>query len=789
MSTLEKKRRTLADFFNPTARSRLFPSVDNVVPQKRASPTPPTNDIPQKRPSLSPDTSSPPRKRSSASPLSEREKSPIASSIDELPKATPSKQRALKHARTPIAPSFSPISLPRSGSLPIRSPHPKSVAKPASVYKNARLFETSPASSSGSTTRYKTPTSEKRPDASTSISISQAPASTQSVVREGKLVAVRDSDEDDSDSLASLDELFGTRRDDDATSTSSPPEPDDAKLEFERRRVLSAFTHGRSEPLVGKDKLRALYAKEKAQQSDISRLINDHFDEVEEDQRILKSREQYEQSVKSLQSGHGELDTNLLASLIQDTGGDDDDLSRLMNAVSRTEALSGTKSFSFFGPSGMTDLEAEALAEYDFPDVPFLSSLFRSYDDTGRTRAYLSGYMSELAASAQLPDEVLNWTFRSVLVERNEYIRQSYIDCLRQGSSSWARTNVEARDVEEMFEMLGADSSSLKDSIVPAYQPVQKQAAVSPKYLLTLLDLFQAICQHMDFLALASLSSIICRLTLDEELMSNGAVASKAEQVLQTLLDLPDQETRQHITECIVNDMAQHLSAPNLQAQLLSHLMPTSTAACHLRVQLAHVSLMGLESHALTRESSAITFVDLLTNLVKTSPDFDNSARNARKLNYGHLRAHAMILDTAISDGNRRAAFAGRSDEAAFNTSVDALADAIKARYSSISDSGASHISRTEAKDALTAVYWRVLMAVRTKPRPKKHIFDSNGQLRDAKELESEDKGREVMKGFLNKMKAKKKKEDEAPALGVVSQDEPMSSCASAKEELERPYQ
>ena len=602
-------------------------------------------------------------------------------------------------------------------------------------------------------------------------------------------MAVRDSDEDDTDSLASLDELFGIRRDDDTTSASSPPEPDEAKLEAERRRALSAFTHGRSEPLVGKDKLRALYAKERAQNFDISRLINDHFDEEEEDQRIQKSREQYDQSVKSLQSGHGEFDAKLLASLIQDNGGDDDDLSRLMNAVSRTEALSGTKLFSFFGPSGMTNLEAESLAEYDFPNVALLSTLFRSYDDAGRTRAYLSGYMSELAASGQLPDEVLNWTFRSVLVEKDEYLRQSYIDCLRRGSSSWARTNIEARDVEEMFEMLGADSSSIKTSIVPAYQPVQEKAFATPRHLLTLLDLFQAICQHMDFLALASLSSIVCRLILDEELMSNGAVASKAKGVLQILIDLPNQVMRQHVTECVVNDLAQHLNAPNLQAQLLSHLMPSSTAACHLRVQLAHMFLLGSESNALTPDLSAITFIDLLANFVKTSPNFDTSARNARELNYGHLRAQAMILDTAISDGNRPAAFTRRSDEAAFNKSVDALADAIKARYTSVSDSGASHISRTEAKDALTAVYWRVLMAVRTKPRPKKHIFDSEGKLRDSKDVESEDRGREVMKGFFTKMKAKKRKEDEAPIIGVAGQDDPMSSYASAKEELERSCQ
>ena len=592
-------------------------------------------------------------------------------------------------------------------------------------------------------------------------------------------MAVRDSDEDDSDSLASLDEIFGTKRDDDETSASSPPDLDEAKLEAERRRALSAFTFGRSEPLIGKEKLRALYAREKAQSFDISKLINDHIDDEEEDQRIQKSREQYDQSVKALGSGErSALDTKLLASLIQDTGGDEDDLSRLMTAVSRTEALSTTKSFSFFGPTGMRDLDAEPLAEYDFPNVALLNGLFRSYDDAGRARAYLSGYMSELAAGAQLPDEVLNWTFRSIVPERDGYLRQAYIQCLRQASSFWARTNVDARDVEELFHLLGADPSSLKNLMEPTYQPVQKKSFHTPQDLLTVLELFQAICQHMDFLALASLTSIVCRLALDEELMSNAAVSTKVEEILQTLIDLPDKEMREHVTESILRDLGQHLHAPNLQAQLLSHLMPTTSTACTLRIQIAMTFLLGPDSAALAPDVSATTLLSTLTAHITTSPYFNTSARNALKLNYTHLRSRAMILDTAISNGHRPPTFPTRTDESLFNSAVDALADAIKTTYTSISDSGASHMTRTEAKDALTAVYWRVLVAVRTKPRKKKHIFDEMGKLRDAREVESEDRGREMMKGFLAKMREKRE-------VKRVDEGEVVRSYAGAREGFE----
>jgi hypothetical protein len=502
-----EKKRELADFFKPYARARLFPAAGNIVPQKRPSPSPETENTPPPRPAK------------------------------DLPSETPRKVRTKKDIQTPKQPSYSPVSLPRSGNLPIRSPHPKSSLKAALVYKDARLFERR-SSPLGSLSQGKTPSPEVRQDNFNFASVSQAPVSTQSVVRQGKLVAVRGSDEDDSDSLASLDEIFGTKRDDDTTSASSPPEVDDITLESERRKVLSAFTFGRSEPLIGKGKLRALNAKEKGNKIDISRFINDHLDDEEEQEKIQRFKDQYDKSVKTLESGkQDEVDAKLLASLVQKAGGDEDDIARLMSAVSRTEALSSTKTFSFFGPSGPRDLEAHPRKEIDFPHAPHLSGLFKHYDDDARARAFSSGYMSELASAGHLREEVLSWTFNSLWGEKDDHLRQAYLECLEKGASWWARTNITAYNVQAMFEELGADPTSLKDSIQPSYQPLRQKTNLGPKYLVTVLSLYHAICQHMDFVALASLASIVCRITLDEGVMSSAAMSAKVEALLQTLWD------------------------------------------------------------------------------------------------------------------------------------------------------------------------------------------------------------------------------------------------------------
>ncbi len=61
-----------------------------------------------------------------------------------------------------------------------------------------------------------------------------------------------------------------------------------------------------------------------------------------------------------------------------------------------------------------------------------------------------------------------------------------------------------------------------------------------------------------------------------------------------------------------------------------------------------------------------------------------------------------------------------------FNKSIDELANQIKSMFTRISDTGASHMTRTEAKEVLNRVYYRLVYSVRTKPRPKKNLFMSN---------------------------------------------------------------
>ncbi len=730
------KKRRISDFFRPY--------INRTIPAKRSSPSTvaakPTR-------SPSPDleitrvVSSPRTDRRANSPDIE------ITRVVTTPKSR--RPRADEKLLTPKAPTFSPLTAPGSGvqSIPFRSPRPKDPIESPLTSKRPSLLSADRRRSSPS------PTPIKR------TTFVNAPTSTQAVFRNGEVIAIRDSDDDDTaslDSLESLSGLFGRKKNGNVTSRSSSPEVDEEKLEAERIKTLSAFTRGRSDPLVGKDKLRALHARQKATNFDISGIIGDHFDDQGIEEKVRQSRTDYEASeAPSERDDILGLDRKLLATVATNDEDGHDGVSRLMDAVERTEALSADRVFLFFGADGVNDWKDEVPVRYEFPDDAIPEDLWRVGDDDSRSRAFKSGYIADLAAKGRLSDKALTWTFDSVVLERQDDLANAYIECIRNSSASWTRNNVTAQDVQTVFQTLGADVSNFQDAMTihPKYRVASEPVRRDPKYLLAALDLFLSICQDMDFSALSKLTSLVCRLAIDAELMSDGRVSVKVEEILESLLNLSDPDMRSHIFERMIADVGHHLKDATLQAHLLGHILPVSPAAIRARLILAQTFFLGAESR---KDGSCLPetgYLEILTQHVSKSLFFSPKRhRDPKNMDYTALRALTHVLDVAVAYAGRPANFESRTDEVAFNKSVDRMAEAVRTTLVSIIDTGASHLSRTEAKAALQSLYWRLLYSVRTEPRPKKNIFDPRtGQLRDTMDFRSEERSKNLLQRFLKK--------------------------------------
>lgn len=166
----------------------------------------------------------------------------------------------------------------------------------------------------------------------------------------------------------------------------------------------------------------------------------------------------------------------------------------------------------------------------------------------------------------------------------------------------------------------------------------------------------------------------------------------------------------------MLNTIYHSINDASLQLLLLQTIPPLPRLVL-FRQRLA-LSFFFLDPHYFSAEpEDLIDFRSIAIHL--EDPQYTiNSATD-----YSALAASIEILSIAVGCGNPLPPEAAREDKAAFDNDVDILATKIRAMFTQIIDTSASHMKRTEAKEILEAFHSRLLFAVRTKPPPKKKVF------------------------------------------------------------------
>ena len=699
MAENAKRKPDIADFFKPRS----------AVPQKRPSPS----EAPSQDQSL------------------KRAKSP-----------TPGKPTTPARPRNGDIRNYKSPSIPGSGSvvsIPFRSPRPPAqLAHP--TYPSASLFKqisSLPVSSSSTSAR----------ESSTSPPTPGVERTQRSIIQDGELVEVRGSDEDsDTDSLPSLSDLLEPkssavkRRKQTAKSSE-----DDA--EVRRREMLEKFTQMRSKSQIKGSKVRRT-PQNTSQSINMNQLLDEHFGDQEVDTLFADARGEAEVDNQSrpgaLDDGN---DCDVLKSLIGADSDGENKTSRLLSAVERTEVFHTDKKYTFFQDGGQASADDRGLYADEYFEA----------DPTGRwshresrSQDILAGHVAHLARNSSLPDSLLKWMFYNVVIEKEHQLRNAYVEALSQASPLWTRTNVSVDDLTMLFEILGARTVALDEGPINETQrPSNTQRRRrKPVYLISALALFCALASDMDFVALGRLSSLIARIAVDVDIMGDNVTALGVEETLATLINHPSQEARFFIAEKLLSDLPVQLRDASLQADLLSHIQPTTPFAARLRVCLAHQFLFGESS--VTRWDKPRSGISLkqITKHVH-SVAFTKLAPNAgQDLASVTLKATTRLLDVAIADGDRPHHSSTRKDQVNFNRLVDNLADAVGDACASITDTGASHMRRTEAKEALRALHFRLLYSVRTEPRPVKNIFGQDGD-----DYRAGERSKDFMSKFFKKQR------------------------------------
>ncbi|RHZ55676.1 hypothetical protein CDV55_103791 [Aspergillus turcosus] len=620
------------------------------------------------------------------------------------------------------APQSSPLTEPSSSFL-ADSDSPQTPDGPASQLKETLL-------SSGQDTSPK-PAPEQSFESSNGTIVGEPSSglsfnSSQRIVKNGKEVVIS-SDGEDTDSVASFEEL------EDPLLMFLKPKPTAASetTEAEDNTGNSAMAL-RSRRL--KDTKKSLNHSSKVSvpqyKFSLDDLVTQAVDDNETEATIarLKAVREDESSSKPDTPPSRQLNEGMLTSAL----GDQDDelgLQRLLDAVRRTEALEIEKFWSFF------NYEAKALTALEFPRESIAPGTYLAVlrEPESRERAFHSGALEFALSRSYLPDELISWIFHSVPCEPRESLRHAYCRLLKHATAERIKYLLRPDDINGLFQRLGASPKALdiSEPVIPEPAPQNSYSRETPQHqacLLSVLELLRGAAELFADDTREHLLNILFRLALDISLTSNALVCSDLEKTITAVMESIPDDTADNLLHRVCRSAYNTFKDSVFQSRLLKHILPTSSRIAALRYRLA-LAFLTSDPARLTETPDVMSDLNMIIDLLKDRRFNINlyKGKGNPEYDYGELSAVTALLDIAIDSGWSGLAFPTREAEKEFNADVDRLADRVKKIFVSIQDSGASHLKRTLAKEALETLHYRIVYSVRSKPPPKKTLLGDFG--------------------------------------------------------------
>lgn len=231
---------------------------------------------------------------------------------------------------------------------------------------------------------------------------------------------------------------------------------------------------------------------------------------------------------------------------------------------------------------------------------------------------------------------------------------------------------------------------------------------------------------------------MLCRLLLDASVVQSFEINETVKTAFLCLFDcLPKEGQDEEVIPR--RPFVQIQSKPlSIQLQAISTKIYSFVEDSTLRLQmLQNIPSSSSQLSILRRRLALAFFFENEDYLCKSSKDLIDMKAIARQLrkprfkirndtDYTELAALVAILHIGFDNGNPPVPGSDKPTSDRFNRRIDSLSDCIHAMFSHIVDTGASHMKRTQAKQALELFHSKLLYDIRTKPKPKTMMFESS---------------------------------------------------------------
>ncbi|KAJ5895747.1 uncharacterized protein N7473_005146 [Penicillium subrubescens] len=528
----------------------------------------------------------------------------------------------------------------------------------------------------------------------------------QRILKDGQEVVIS-SDGDDTDSISSLEDpdlLFAPKN---KPKNAPPPPP----KKYQPNKAL----------------LAQLSAPTKYKYT-IDSLVHDAVDDDEIEANVAKARATVvELQQNGVQGAAGGLKNGLNeGTLASALGGDSDQgpgLQRLFDAVRRTEALEQNRTWRFFDYSQMMP----ATPKFPRKLFPAGSPLAGLTEPESRARILQSGILEFAASLRRLPDEFLLWLIRSIPHEPKEELRKAYCRIFTQTPQEQAGPLICRDEIDGLFRQLGAKPRALdlSEPIIPDPPESSLKAPHNRERsaLVSVLNLIRdtAAAELFDDDTQEHAIQILLRMSIDTSLTTDCVVRSELQGTLTSLLEFGPKE---RIERNICTTIYETIKDPQFQSRLLQHILPTSTWVSLLRYRLA-VSFLLKKPGPFTDSPKELLSLKRITRLLMRDERFQvRGHRGNSEYDYGDLVAIILQLEVCINSALFDLEYRQADTVVKFNEAIDQLAAQIKWVFSSIENTGASHLQRLVARDMLEALHYRMVYSVRSKAPPKKTPFE-----------------------------------------------------------------
>jgi hypothetical protein len=462
--------------------------------------------------------------------------------------------------------------------------------------------------------------------------------------------------------------------------------------------------------------------------------------EAESEQRIAQA-EAYMQAAQKLQQEQDSktLDASRSKTIAASFAQDSDEGERMLMAMDRTDALRGEETFYFFHGEGNVRMGIEfPTKELDACGLAFLR------DDTSRIRACSSGFLAVVASQKGLPRPLVSWMHNQMFEEDAEDLCESYVAVVDALVKS-------EHDLPDLAFSLSETHAG--QTFRDAEEPGKSSGATEfPRNLELTLRMMATIAPRATPIDLACALAELILLNNDENARSDIKIQALVESTMRIVLESSITEDEHQIVSRETTRQILHASSisRHLLCRAIATLPVTSLRQHQIRRKLALHILLDAPPDEEIDPTSPSTGVRLLLKL-KKHPSFQIS----ESTDYTTLHSLADLLDVAIDAGFSDFAFLSAAEEVSsepqsnqthtlfshtttpqspaensFNAQIDSLVVQLRLICSKIRDAGTSHLKRTEAKSALERLVVRLECAVRTKPKPKKGVFEHGGNTR-----------------------------------------------------------